>query len=213
MAQWYDLSVTISPDLPVWPAFDPPRIEPIKRVAQGDISNVSRFTMATHVSSHVDAPLHCFDDTTSVDELPLDLLIGGAYVVDMTGVDLATVADFEARGIPQETERLIVKTDASKLWEGEPLEGPEPSFTADAARWMVERGIRLVCVDGMAVGRGQEDRLDTHRTLLAAGIPIVECLNLTPLEAGRYELVCMPLKLLRTDGAPARVAAWGPLEE
>lgn len=213
MAQWYDLSVAISSDLPVWPIFDPPRIEAIKSVADGDISNVSRLTMATHVSTHVDAPLHCFDDVTSVDELPLDLLIGDAYVLDLTGVDLATVADFEARDIPQDVERLIVKTDASKLWEGEPLEGPEPTFTGDAARWMVERGIRLVCVDGMAVGRGEEDRLDAHRALLSAGIPVVECLNLTQLETGHYSLVCMPLKLLRTDGAPARVAAWGPLED
>jgi arylformamidase len=213
MAQWYDISVTISSDLPVWPAFDPPLIEPIKRVAQGDTSNVSKLTMATHVSSHVDAPLHCFDGTTSVDELPLDLLIGSAYVVDMTGVDLAEIADFESRNIPEDAERLIIKTDASRLWEGEPLEGSEPTFTADVARWMVERGIRLVCVDGMAVGRGQEDRLNTHRTLLAAGIPVVECLNLTEVGAGRYELVCLPLKLRRTDGAPARVAVWGPLEE
>ena len=213
VARWYDISTTISSELPVWPAFEPPRIEPIKRLAQGGSSNVSKLTMATHTSSHVDAPLHCFDGATSVDELPLELLIGEAYVVDMTGIDLADVEDFEALAIPEGVERLVIKTGASRVWEdGKTLDQPEPTFTLDAAHWILDRGIRLLVVDGMSVGRGPEG--DTvHKIFLRAGVPVVECLNLTAVQAGRYELVCMPLKLKRTDGAPARVALYGPLEE
>ena len=149
MAQWYDLSVTISPDLPVWSAFDPPRIEPIQRIAQGDISNVSGFTMATHVSSHVDAPLHCFDDTTSVDELPLDLLIGGAYVVDMTGVDLAAVADFEARDIPEETERLINECLRKKI--GIILDFSELSYISSVGIGTLVRAYKIAKKDGLKI--------------------------------------------------------------
>jgi arylformamidase len=75
----------------------------------------------------------------------------------------------------------------------------------DAARYLVERGVRTVGVDYLSVGAFREaSGTETHRVLLGAGIWIIEGLNLADIEPGNYELICLPLRLVGSDGAPAR---------
>jgi arylformamidase len=120
--------------------------------------------------------------------------------------DRISSGDLETLNLPGSTRRLLLKTRNSKLWEM-PSPRFEPDYVAldpDAARWIVDKGIRLVGVDYLSVQRFADSEATTHRVLLEAGVVIVEGLNLTSVAPGPYRLVCLPLKLVGSDGAPAR---------
>lgn len=201
-----DVSVPISPALPVWPGDPPVRLEATSRVVLGDSSNVSRLEVGTHAGTHVDPPYHFLADGGTVDHLSLEALVGPCWVCDLTGLDRnVTAADLETAGIPDTTRRLLLKTRNSGLWSAYPTEFVEEflALEPDAARWVVERGIAVVGIDYLSIepfnGSG-----DTHHILLGAGVIPIEGLNLTGVAAGPYTLVCLPLLVSGGDGAPCR---------
>jgi arylformamidase len=79
------------------------------------------------------------------------------------------------------------------------------SLSKDAARWLVNKGIKLLGVDYLSVEPFDVAEPAVHRTLLEGGVIIVEGLNLSQVSEGRYQLICLPLKVRDGDGAPARV--------
>ena len=107
--------------------------------------------------------------------------------------------------LPNGTTRLLLHTRNSELWERGVTEFRKDfvALTSDAAQWLVDQGIRLIGVDYLSVHRYGDGPL-THQILLRAGIIIVEGLNLTDVAPGKYELICLPLRLDGADGAPAR---------
>lgn len=201
----YDISVPISPSLPTWPGdHSPVQIEPVARIAQGGRANVSRITLGTHTGTHVDPPIHFIANGKAVDQLDLEVLIGPALVTDMRGRSAITVADLEA-AVPPGVERLLFKTDNSRLWAMEGGFTPDyVALTAQAAHWLVVRGLRLVGTDHLSVQRYGDPHPGAHNTLLGAGVVIVEGLNLLNVQPGLYQLICLPLKIAQGDGAPAR---------
>jgi arylformamidase len=206
----YDLSVGISPGLPVWPGDRPVRLERVKSIEKGASNNVSELTCGVHIGTHVDAPLHFIRDGAPVDKLSLKVLTGRAYVVDMGRAETLDAATLEAAHIPPRTRRVLFKTRNSAFWAKQVPEF-QPDFAAiDAggAAWLVRRGLQLVGVDYLSVAPYKKS-LETHRTLLGAGVVVVEGLNLTGVTQGRYTLYCLPLKLVGSDGAPARVILVG----
>ncbi len=209
----YDLSVTLRPDMPLLPGMDPPRFRALRTIEGGHPRNVTEICMGEHVGTHVDSPRHVSDEAPGIDEVPPELLWGEVLVVDLTDVDLADVVDFEALGIPGGTQRLFIKSSHSAVWagRGEDKGNDHPTFTVEAAQWLVDRGIRLLGVDTCAVGRGPEGRTRVHETLLKNGVIIVEALNLYGVAPGKYEVACLPLKIADADGGPARVALRGPI--
>jgi arylformamidase len=142
-----------------------------------------------------------------VDRLPLDLLIGPAVVVEprFEG-NLITATDLGELGI-RGAERLLIRTRNSDLWMGGPYEFESDfvSLTKDAARWLVNKGVKLVGVDYLSIEAFDAEDLEVHRTLLEQGVAILEGLNLSQVPEGRYQLICLPLKVQDGDGAPARV--------
>jgi arylformamidase len=149
---------------------------------------LSRLTMGTHAGTHIDPPAHLLPGATTVDHLPLDTLIGPALFLDVARGRPVAAHDLSAlRG---RTRRLLLRTGDQPLRE-------------DAARWLVQRGVRLVGVDALSV-----DPLDApgpvHRILLEAEVIIVEHLALADVPPGRYRLICLPLRLQDGDGAPCR---------
>ena len=142
-----------------------------------------------------------------MDELALDVLVGPATVVDLTGrpgpID---PADLEAAGVAAGTERVLLRTDNSSLWRARPPVLPESyvSLSPAGAEWLVERGTRLVGADFLSVESPAGDGYPVHRCLLGAGVVLVEGLDLSGAPAGRYLLACLPLKVVGGDGAPAR---------
>lgn len=203
--QLIDISVGLSPGLPVWPGDPPIVIQRISSIEAGDGANVSRMESGVHVGTHVDAPLHFLEDGKPVEDLPLEVLIGEAQVMefpDATTIDAGTLAE---AGLPEGCERLLLKTRNGRLWSPE-AGGFQEDFVAveeSGARLLVDRGVRLVGVDYLSVAPWSAP-VPTHKVLLEAGVIIVEGLDLRGVEPGRYRLYCLPLKLLGSDGAPAR---------
>lgn len=205
--QIIDISVAISPSLPVWPGDPHVSIELASSLERGDPANVSRLDIGTHTGTHLDAPWHFIPSGIREDQLPLDVLIGPCWVADLTGLDRHIEAsDLELAGIPEGTSRLLLKTRNSELWTTHP-ETFVPEFVAvspDAARWIVEYGIQLVGIDYLSIEPFDSPNAETHHILLGAGVIPVETLDLRVVTVGPYTLVCLPLKIAGADGAPCR---------
>lgn len=210
----YDVSLPVSEQLVTWPGDPRPELERIATLqAQG--INLTRLACSAHTGTHVDAPNHLIAGGATVEALPLDVLIGPAYVIALPDVRRITSQILAGLDWPADARRVLFKTDNSRLWAGPGADAFQPDFVAitpDAARWLVARGVRLVGVDYLSVESYQAQGADpypTHRILLSAGVVIVEGLNLAEVPAGAYELLCLPLKLVGADGAPARVILRG----
>ncbi len=202
----YDISVTLATGMPVWPTHQPFEIGRLRDIERGDRSNVSRLEMTAHTGTHLDAPLHFIAGGRSVETLDLNVLVGSALVVEALQADvidgplLDSLVEEPAGG-----ERLLLHTRNSELWaRGEPrFREDYVALDATGAQWIVDHGIRLVGVDYLSVA-SFTDTVTPHRILLAAGVIPVEGLNLTGIQPGAYQLVCLPLKLGGSDGAPCR---------
>ncbi len=202
----WDISVTISPNLPTWPGDPKAIVERVSAIAEGANANVSRMDMGVHTGTHVDAPVHFIDGTTAVESLKLDILIGPAQVVQIgDAVDVITREVLEKINLPGGTQRVLFKTRNSQYWAKRVSEFQTDfvGIDASASTYLVEKGVRLVGVDYLSVAPYKQSR-PTHEILLGANVVIVEGLDLSGVEAGEYQLVCLPLKIQGSDGAPAR---------
>jgi arylformamidase len=190
-----------------WPGDPPVAVTPRFRIADGDPANVSEVRLSSHTGTHVDPPAHFLDGGATVDQLPLDALMGEATVIDLTGrPGPIGPADLEDLYLPAGTERLLMKTDNSARWPERLHTFPDDyvALSPAGAAWMVERGVRLVGIDFLSVEEYGAPGHPTHVTLLSAGVVILEGLDLSAVAAGAYELACLPLPLAGCDGAPAR---------
>jgi len=206
----YDVSVGISPQMPVWPGDPPVSLKRVSEIAKGANANVSRLECGVHIGTHVDAPSHFIDGAPDVETLSMKVLNGRAYVVDLPEADVLDAETLEEAGIPPRTRRLLFKTRNSEFW---PSEGSE--FRTDfvgvdrsGAEWLVKKGVQLVGIDYLSIAPYKQSR-PTHRVLLNAGVVVIEGLDLSQVSRGRYTLHCLPLKLMGSDGAPARAILVG----
>lgn len=206
----YDISLPISESLVVWPGDPAIRITQPSHLDRGDTATVSRLEMGAHTGTHVDAPAHFVRGGAGVDSLDLDLLVGPALVIHALDQDVLSVEVLEELAIPPGIERLLFRTRNSERWsqgKGE-FWTDYVGVTGEAARWLIERGVRLVGIDYLSVAPFDE-LVPPHRTLLGAGLIILEGLDLSGVAPGMYNLVCLPLKLVGGDGAPARAILIG----
>jgi arylformamidase len=200
----HDISVPVRPGMVVWEGDSPVTLERFSSIADGADANVSRLDFGVHTGTHIDAPIHFIDGAPAAEALPLDALLGPTAVVDATGVDgHLDAAALAGLDIPEGTTRVIFKTRNSLLWEAPAFDPTFAGITEDAARRLVERGIRLVGIDYLSIAP-KDLPVPTHRTLLEAGVVVLEGLDLRGVEPGSYELVCLPLRLVGSDGAPCR---------
>lgn len=203
-----DISLGIGNDLLTWPGDPGVTVERAKLLERGDPANVSELTMGSHTGTHVDPPVHFIDGADSIDRLDLEVFYGEAVVADLRQADEVGPKELEALKLPGDVERLLCRTRNSELWTQ-----PRPSFpddyvavSPDGARWIVDRGLKLIGVDFLSVEKTSGPDHPVHKTLLGGGSIIVEGLNLSAVEPGTYTLVCLPLKVMGGDGAPARAA-------
>jgi arylformamidase len=200
----YDISLTLRARMPVYPGEAAPLLEPTSHMDRGDSYNVSRLTISTHTGTHIDAPRHFLPGGASVDQIPVDALVGPALVVEMAVDQEITAADLEAMAIPPGTERLLFKTRNSRLLDDEGFHSDFVYLTLDAVHWLVERGVRLLTIDYLSVERMDAEPNVVHQTLLRAGVVIVEGADLRQVAPGSYLLACLPLKIEGADGSPVR---------
>ena len=196
MTEIIDISVPVRPGMVTYPGDPTVTLERVASIADGGVVNLSRLDFGVHSGTHVDAPVHFIEGAPAAEFLPLDVLIGPARVVDLTAAERLDAPAFE--GV-QLDERLLLKTRNSELWERESFADEFLALTADAAHRLIAGGVRLVGIDYLSIGDEA-----AHQALLGAGVVAIEGLDLRGVAAGEYQLVCAPLKLVGSDGAPAR---------
>ena len=193
--RFIDISLPLSPATPVYPGDPPLTIERLSEARGGESFALSRITLGSHTGTHVDPPAHFIPDGATVDELPLGACIGPAFVADMASGIGPLGPGLLMTAVPPHTERLLLRTVGAESG-GRPL-------TAATAHQLVRHGIRLIGIDRLSVAP-EETPGEVHRIFLAAGIVILEGLDLSHVPGGNYTLICLPLKLAGGDGAPAR---------
>ncbi|HYJ47055.1 MAG TPA: cyclase family protein, partial [Pyrinomonadaceae bacterium] len=204
----YDVSVPVSAQTPTYPGDPGIEIGQWSAIAKGDAANVSVLHFGAHTATHVDAPAHFIEGAGRVAEMPLDALIGPARVVSIPDeVDVIKSEHLSPEDLGG-TERLLFKTRNSAFWS-DTSTGFRKDFTyisVEAARTLVESGVRLVGIDYLSVEQFKSERHETHLILLSNGVVIIEGLDLREVSASTYELICLPLKIAggSGDGAPAR---------
>jgi len=140
-----------------------------------------------------------------VDQISLETLIGPVTVLEV-GSQIAAVtrADLEGHNL-NGAERVLIKTRNSGYLTQDPVFHRDYTYLApEGADYLVQLGVKLVGVDYLSIEQFHSGHHRTHRTLLGAGVVIVEGLNLVDVPAGAYRLCCLPIKLAGCDGAPAR---------
>jgi arylformamidase len=205
----HDVTLTLRPGMTTWGNEPGPEITPLRRIANGDSANVSTIKLGDHTGTHVDPPIHFIEGGATVDQMPLEPLLGPCVVLEFDAAGNISGEWLARAKVPSGTTRVLFKTRNSERWND-----PKHEYTRDivavdasAARWCVSRGIRLVGIDYLTIEpQGPEKAgYPTHHTLLGAGVVIIEGLDLRGITPGGYELVCAPLKIEKGDGAPARV--------
>lgn len=204
----YDVTVPISSKTPTFPGDPSIDFHVTLSIEKGDPANVTLLHFGAHTATHVDAPNHFIEGTSRVDELSLDVLIGAARVIELPDDVLAIDAKHINSESLQGAVRVLFKTRNSQFW-GEMDKGFRTDFTyitPEAAQKLVDAGVKLVGIDYLSVEKFKSENFDTHTTLLSNSVVIIEGLDLREIEAGEYELICLPLKVSggTGDGAPAR---------
>jgi arylformamidase len=195
-----DITVPIRPRMPIYDRNPGVRLERVLSIAHGEAANVCRLELGCHTGTHVDAPVHFIEGAPGAEELPLDPLVGEAVVVDATALDGPIDAEaLRSCSVPEGAERVLLKTRNGRLWAREEFTRDFIRLDGAGARWLVDRGVRLIGLDYLSIG-DQE----AHRVLLGAGVVPLEGIDLRDVEPGWYELLCLPLKVVGADGAPAR---------
>jgi arylformamidase len=191
----FDISVPVEPGMITYPGDPQVHMERVVSIEHGDVANLTRLDFGVHTGTHVDAPVHFIDGGAGVDALSLELFLGPCEVVDATAVDDEVGPEL----VPSHVERVLFKTRNSELWNRDSFDEGFVRIGLAAAERLVDNGVRLVGVDYLSVGAPE-----THETLLGAGIAAIEGLDLRGIEPGRYSLACLPLRIVDSDGAPAR---------
>ncbi len=206
MKKIWDISLPVSPKLPVWQGDPPVRMERVMKLEEGDVANVTTLNFGAHTGTHLDASYHFISNGRKIDEIPLEEMIGKAQVVRIAdGIDMVTREVLASVSFVTDITRVLFKTRNSSLWSqpNHLFDTRYVGLDASAAQYLVDSGIRLVGIDYLSVAPF-ENQVDTHNILLGAEVLILEGLDLRGVEEGIYTLLCLPVRLEGVDGAPAR---------
>jgi arylformamidase len=203
--EWIDVSVPVRSGMVHWPDDPEVKLERTMSIAEGEEANLTRLDMSAHTGTHMDAPRHFFEEDPGIEALPLDIALGPARVVRIEGeepIDRGHVEELDLRS----GERILFQTvNSERRWWDRDFDPSYVHVSLEAAELLGEVGVALVGVDYLSVGGYESDGAETHRALLGAGVWVVEGLDLSDVEPGDYDLICLPVKLVGSDGAPARV--------
>jgi arylformamidase len=205
-----DISREISPAMIRWPETPAVRFEKRLSLAAGDGVEDTFLHLGAHAGTHIDAPAHFIAGGGTVDRLSLEDLVGPAHVVNLPDCALISADRLEQLMLPDAVQRVLFRTNNSVLQlETDKFSADFVALDDSAARWIVSKGIRLVGVDGLSVEPCGMN-CATHEILLGAGVVVLEGLWLADIEPGDYELICLPLKVVGVEAAPARAVLRRP---
>ncbi|MDQ1240224.1 MAG: arylformamidase [Thermodesulfobacteriota bacterium] len=200
----YDATLPLEEGMVAFPGDPVFGLERVLKTSSGDAFNLSLLNICTHTGTHVDPPAHYIEGGASVDELPLDALIGPGLVMGLPGVRRVD-ANTLRKGDLQGRTRVLFKTDNSSRLRSRTFCEDFVHLTEDGALYLVEAGVRLVGIDYVSIERFGNIGAPVHHILLSAGVVIVETLDLQHVPVGLCDVYCLPLRIRCGDGAPARV--------
>jgi arylformamidase len=201
---WLDISAPINPSMPTFEGDPPVEFELVKSLARGDVCNLTRINMGAHTGTHIDAPIHFVPGGAGSETIAIDAVVGPAWVVDAREQRGPITADDLARmAIPPAETRILFRTSNSLLWEQPGFQTGFVGLDASASEVLAGRPTTLVGIDYLSIAPFG-DPTPTHVALLSAGVVVLEGLDLRAIEPGPYELLCLPLRIVGSDGAPAR---------
>jgi arylformamidase len=202
--EWIDISVALRNGMVHWPDNPPILIERTLDIELGDVANVSKLSMGAHTGTHIDAPLHFFQKGRGIHTMPLSVGMGQARVIEIRDPESIKPEELHPLGIGQ-GERVLFKTrNSPRCWQTDDFVEDFVYISQEAAGYLAAQQVQTVGIDYLSVGGFSKDGIETHHTLLEAGIWLIEGLDLTNIEPGMYEMICLPLKIVDADGAPAR---------
>ncbi len=212
-----DLTYPIHEGMTTFPVHWHPIVEVTQLGRHGVEGRESRkLLLGTHTGTHIDAPRHFIADGATIDQLPLDIFVGPALLVDFSyasPLQEMQVADFEQQIGELRPERVVLRFDWSDRWGQLDYYSEQPYISEDAAHWLVARGVRLLAMDTPQAdsprnGRGAAKDSPVHKILLGAGVIKLEYLtNLRNVTSREFELIALPLNIRDGDGAPVRCVA------
>ena len=201
---WIDISVPLYPGMVHWPNDRPFDRVQTEAIAKGDPCNLSEFSASAHIGTHMDAPRHFLADGAGIEAFPISAGVGLARVIAIDDPDLIRVSELKSYRL-EKGQRVLFKTrNSEECWTTPKFQEKFVYIPHETADYLADCGVQMVGVDYLSVAGYDIDGPETHRALLKAGIWIIEGLNLKDVEPGDYELICLPLKMVGSDGAPAR---------
>ena len=221
--RWHDVSIPLKPGMTVWPGDVPFEFKPGGRIAKGDSCNTSVFTSPTHVGTHCDARKHIVPDAGGPESSPLEWCIGDGVLLDFTqaesghGISAAEVeAELERIGYElKERDIVLIHSGAGAYNTEERYKTDHCGMTAEATRWLIERGVRMMGIDAITFDPPvwamfeREQFWEAHRVMWDEEYWHLE--NLMNLEQiGRphgFQLVVLPVKWVGSTAAPVRAVA------
>ena len=231
---WVDLSHDFAEDTVYWPTAEPFKLTTVAagKTEAGYYYSAYQFCASEHGGTHIDAPVHFAENRNSVDQIPLDRLIGPAIKIDISAKARSdrdyqvSAADFEAwetqNGKIPDDSIVLLKTGWSEHWNdrmkylGTDKRGAEavaelhfPGLAPEAARWLTEnRKIKAIGLDTASIDYGQSKLFESHRILMGQNIPAFENVaNLNQLPAKITMVIAMPMKIRGGSGGPLRIIA------
>jgi arylformamidase len=201
---WIDISFPVRSGMVHWPGDPDIRIEKLADMDQGSVCNVSYLHMSAHTGTHMDGPKHFIKGAEGLDTMPFEATIGRARVIELDVKVAITPESLQPHKL-RRGERILFKTrNTRRSWKSDAFDEDFIYISKEASQFIVDRGVRTVGVDYLSVGGFKKDGVETHQILLGARVWIIEGLNLSKVKPGHYDLVCLPIKILDSDGAPAR---------
>jgi arylformamidase len=200
----YDISVPVGPGMLHYGR--QPEKMMVESMAEGAAGDVSRWLIGSHTGTHLDAPAHFHQGGETIENIPIDVFVGPAQVLDLTGVEgeEVTADDLVAAGLDG-AERVLLKTRNSTGALRETTKTPWVGIDSGAAHLLVERGVRLVGIDFLTIDSpAGEAEWPVHHVLCPAGVIILEVIDLSAIPAGRYLLAALPVPLVGSEAAFGR---------
>lgn len=212
--KFYDISLPISPSMPVWPGDPPVELTQVTSIPGGDSANISHINMGVHCGTHIDAPKHFIDTGKTIDQIPLEKLIGKVLVLEIDAsvevISENVLKAHPAHDLLVNSSKVIFKTHNSELWEQNPEVFQEKFVAINTlgATYLSQLNLDLIGIDYLSIAP-YDETIQPHLSLLSNEIVLLEGLKLSGVPGGVYDLFCLPLNLKGCDGSPARVILIG----
>lgn len=200
----FDISMELNAETPEWPGDRPFEYSLSVTKEQSGSVNIGELKSSTHMGTHIDAPFHYDDEGLKIEELPLDIYLSTAQVIDVVGLEQITTEHLPS----PETGVTAILLKTRSWTQRKKFPQTWPVFSESIAEWMSGHGISLLGVDVPSVDPETSKELPMHHAMNEHGRYILEGIILDDVEPGVYQLAALPLKITGAEGSPVRAVLY-----